>query len=402
MTSSSQPAAAPRPGVNLPLLVAVHVLFALTGMAATAPGALLPILLPLWGLRDAPGAALIAVTYGGSALAAVFAPALIFRAGFRRALLAAATCIAAGMLLLVFVGWPMALAALFVAGVGVGLAIPASNLLVAQLSGQRAPAMLNLVNSAWVIGAVAGPVILKALHQNEAAFLAVIIVPTVVSGATLLTIRVPQAQRSQASAEDQSAAHVRSSEVALFVALFFLYIGVEAAMFSWAGELTRRSQGWAQSFWPYAPSLFWGTILIGRAIAFFLLRKSAAPKLLRAGLFIAIAGMALMLTRGLRPGIAFAGLGLACVFPLLMALFSQELRIGRVTQKPAGIVFMAAPFGGVLGPLLVGAISDRTASLQIGMTLPLVATVAMFGLYELLLRSVNSQGPTVSRGLGGT
>src|SRR5262249_37362213 len=152
---------------------------------------------------------------------------------------------------------------------------------------------------------------------------------------------------------------------AVFAGLFFLYVGIEAALASWVGEFSKRSV--ATEFWQYAPSLFWGAILAGRAVSAALARSVSLAHMLRGGLLVSVGGMALMLARGVRPGIALTGLGLACVYPLIMALLSADLEAGRIGRRAAGIIFTAAPVGGVVVPQLVGGISQAAGSLRVGL-----------------------------------
>src|SRR5437588_6097832 len=267
---------------NTLLVFTVDVLFALTGMAATAAGALLPLLVRQWGLTDMPAGSLIAAEYGGSALAAMFAAALIARRGFRTTLMIAGLAIAAGLLLLAYVGWPLALGALLVAGIGIGLMIPAANLLVAQVSGSRAGAMLNLLNCGWVAGAMAGPLILKLFRQNQRGFLLSIIAVTGVNTLALAMLRFPARSGHHAG---QASAAASSKEVALFAGLFFLYVGIEAALAFWVGEFSKRSE--STEFWQFAPSLFWGAILAGRIISAVASRSVSVANMLRGGLMVA-------------------------------------------------------------------------------------------------------------------
>jgi fucose permease len=376
-TPAAKTTAQPLPGA---LLAAVILLFAFTGMAATAAGALLPLLLAQWRLHDAPAAALIGAEYGGSALAAMFAAALIARRGFRLALMTAGFAVAAGLLLLAFVGWPLALGALAIAGIGIGLMIPAANLLVARVSGARAGAMLNLLNCAWVGGAVAGPVILKLFHQNQRGFLFSVIAVTAANTLALVALRFPAQPLHSAGGKTDDAAS--GAEVGLFAGLFFLYVGIEAALAFWVGEFSKRSE--ATEFWQFAPSLFWGAILVGRMVAAAASRWLSIPNMLRGGLLIAIGGEAVMLVHGVRPGIAISGLGLACAFPMIMALLFVQVDSGRIGQRPAGIIFTAAPVGGAVVPQLVGALSQAAGSLRVGLAVALVGTIMMFALFQAL------------------
>src|SRR5205807_5158466 len=187
------------------------------------------------------------------------------------------------------------------------LVYPAANLLVAQFSLRRSGVMLNLLNCAWVAGAIAGPLILKSFHQNPRAYLLTLIVVTAAIGLSLLAFRFP-AQHRHAATSSAERIGAGGAEVALFAALFFLYVGTEAAVAFWVGEFTKRSEASSQQFWLFAPSLFWAAILAGRVLAALALRMFSSAAMLRTGLLIAIGGMAVMLARTVRPGIALTGL----------------------------------------------------------------------------------------------
>jgi len=117
-----------------------------------------------------------------------------------------------------------------------------------------------------------------------------------------------------------------------------------------------------------APSAFWGALLLGRGLVPAVLRSHSERTIYRLGLVSAIVGTALVLTTHLVPlllaGAAIAGLGLAAVFPITVAVLSRDL--GENSQRLGGFFFAIGNMGGATIPFLVGAVSTQTHSLRGG------------------------------------
>jgi fucose permease len=96
--------------------------------------------------------------------------------------------------------------------------------------------------------------------------------------------------------------------------------------------------------------------------------------------FATIAGV-LSLLAAHRPltilaGSALSGLALAPLFPLILALFLEEIGGSR----NAGWVFAVAGLGGAVLSWLTGAISSGTGSLRIGLLVPGAAALLMLAM----------------------
>jgi FHS family glucose/mannose:H+ symporter-like MFS transporter len=71
-----------------------------------------------------------------------------------------------------------------------------------------------------------------------------------------------------------------------------------------------------------------------------------------------------------------AGLGLACVYPILVGWL---VRIYGVQARRFGsVIFATGSLGGATLPWLVGAISTHSGALRAGLVVPIAACVAMF------------------------
>ena len=153
-----------------------------------------------------------------------------------------------------------------------------------------------------------------------------------------------------------------------------------------------------EALWIVTPSVFWGALLVGRALAHVVLRALAEAKLAAPGLLLASCGtLAVLLSTtfaGIRFGAAIAGLGLAPVFPIFIARLGEQF--GAEAPRPGGILFALASCGGATLPWLVGAVATRFSSLSAGLAVPLASCLLM--LAPLLLAYRGAGLKTVSGG----
>jgi fucose permease len=82
---------------------------------------------------------------------------------------------------------------------------------------------------------------------------------------------------------------------------------------------------------------------------------------------------------GVRVSACVAGLGLAAIYPITIALLSHKF--GPAAPRLGSIMFALAGVGAACFPWLVGFISTELSSLRLGLTAPLVACALMLVLY---------------------
>jgi fucose permease len=165
----------------------------------------------------------------------------------------------------------------------------------------------------------------------------------------------------------------------LIGALFFLYVGTENSISGWGASYARRLSVLPGTPWALAPAFFWAALLLGRALAPSILRHIPEAHLACGGLLVALLGVTALLAArnlvGVFAGITAAGLGLAAVFPITVAMLSH--RFGLLATRVAGSMFALAGLGGATLPWLVGFVSNQVQSLRIGLGVPLAASLAM-------------------------
>ncbi len=359
----------------------LHLGFIFTGIVTTILGPILPLLASQWSLSDAKAGSLFTAQFLGALFGGLFTSVMIPRRGYRFVLAVGFLGMAAGIGCLGFSRWPSGWFATLIYGTGLGFVLPSTNLYVSEAMPRPRAASLSILNLSWGIGAVACPLLVSLLEPCAGlprllTSLGILLALFALAFSLLKLATSPQ----QKLASDASHRRLRLGAHAwALAALFFLYVGAENALSGWVSTYAKRIGTPAQGLWVITPSVFWGGLLLGRALAPLLLRVLAETKLAAAGLLLASCGTLTVLLSTTLPGIRFgagiAGLGLAPLFPIYIAWLGQEF--GAEAQRLGGVMFGLASCGGATLPWLVGAVSTSFASLHSGLTVPLISCLLM-------------------------
>ena len=360
----------------------LHFAFLLTGIATTMMGVLLPTVVVRWSITDAQAGSLFAAQF-----AAQFAGSLAYgeisrRLGNHRTVILGLFIVAAGVLGVALTFWPAPLAFVAMYGVGLGLALPATDLLVAELSPANRASALNLLNFSWTLGAVTAPPLFVYLVQRQHLTLSYLLVSfaAIVAGSAVLVSLCPTASRAAEETNQATKAAGSSIEIWFLTGLMlFLYVGVENGIPGWTPMFGLRHRMLTSTPIAYALACYWGALLLGRLAASFLWR-GAAPRLMISTSLIAAALGAALIAAALGPAVLYAGLllaggGLAAVFPTVVAVFSP-LATGHA-KAAAGIMFASAGLGGAAIPPLIAIFSARGYGLRLGLWLMAAVAAVM-------------------------
>jgi FHS family glucose/mannose:H+ symporter-like MFS transporter len=372
-------------------IIASHIGFVFIGVVTTMLALLLPALSARWSLDDAQAGNLFTAQFVGSIIGAGASSRLALRFGRANALVVGFALIALGVAGLNARGYAAGLAAIVVYGVGLGLTIPTTNLLVSDAFPKRRAAALNILNFAWSAGAVLTPFVLAPLLRNENPQTSLFALS--LAFALLALFFLGQAKENSSAADEgemRRRVHLTRRQIVfvpLFAMLFFTYVGTETAVGGWSASLALRFERRTDSYWAFAPSAFWAAILTGRALSPLFLRFLSVGRLILCGLAVALIGIGVMLlTRdvgALFCGVVLAGFGFAPVFPSLVALLPQCFAASA--PRIAGYFFAVAPFGGATIPFLTGWISQRVANLQAGLATAAACGALMLGAHLIVL-----------------
>jgi fucose permease len=408
--------------------VGLYLGFAMTGVGAAMPGALLPLLLPRWNLGDARGGLLLFCYFLANT-----AGALASRGAMNRSLARGALLTAAGAVWLGVASRAWGFGAMAVYGLGLGIAMTSTSLLVSRrFATERRVEMMRL-NLLWAAGACAGPWLglggralraggdsLRPLHVllGLAAFFAAWAAWSWMAEGFRATDadvveaphELPHPLQVSALRRDDEAvppavemtelwngreALPRSERTGLgmrhrwallaiplpLLVLVFCATGVESSTGGWLaayahrlGESAGTTIGAATAFWlglltsRVVHSVRWAKRWSERLV----LRMSTA--LMVAGLTVLVACPALGLVSG-AGGVSAVmaalavGFGAGPVYPLLLAMVLHR----RETRG----IFVLAGCGAAALPLMTGAVSGWAHSLAAGLGAPLAAAAVM-------------------------
>jgi FHS family glucose/mannose:H+ symporter-like MFS transporter len=381
------------------LNLAAHAAFVPIGIVTVLLGPLLPILSARWSLNYLQAGSLFTAQFLGSTVGVVVSGILVSRMGSRVAIIAGLFAMAVGVGALPFSSRFLGLICISCYGIGLGLAIPAINLFVAEVNPERRSAALSLLNFSWSVGAVACPFVVAAAVKSDHIQLFLLMLAGFLLLVLLGIAGVPSFFAAPATATKEEHLHSLPQHWnwrSLFVlaALFFLYVGTENSFGGWIASYAKSLGTSSATLAVMTPSFFYAALMLGRWLAPLVLRKADEIKTARAGLSIACLGMAgLVLSRTLPlvvASVSVAGLGLSAVYPITISLLAKEF--GPAAARAGSVMFTMANLGGAFLPWIVGYSSNRFNDLRAGLAVPLAAALLMYALYH------RNPGPVVAQG----
>jgi fucose permease len=352
--------------------------FFVNGIGVVLLGPMLPRLESLWGIGDSGGGALLAAQFLGMTLGTV----LVLRVQ-RWAMAAGAVCASFALVwlgLLVRFGGSgsgveaAAIAALLVYGFGLGQAITALNLGVGADAEGRA-SRLSLGNAMWSVGAILAPILIASALAGRTLAEWLMGLALIFPAAWLWWL-APEFEVER-PVEVCAARGAVIPVVLLFAALMFLYGSAESCLSGWLTTFARRDGGAGLGVSPLSTSAFWVGVAGGRALAAVWLRRwrdRGALLLLLGG--AAAGSVGLVFGRSMGAISAWAALCGMMLGPVFAMLIAGALNRGT-SSRQTGAVLATCGMGATLMPLVLGVISQRTASLREALVLPGVCLVAM-------------------------
>ena len=367
------------------LTYAAYLSFVPIGIATVLLGPMLPTLSARWSLTYAQAGALFTVQYLAATCAVALSGVLVSRCGFRFAIDSGLVLMAAGLTFLLSGSELIGILCVAAYGGGLGLAVPAANLLVAAVNPDRRSATLNVLNFFWSMGAVACPFLVAAAAKGQHIPLFLLSV-----GGVALFIAIGIAFLGRGIIEPATTldkgpllplARARFDLFFILATLFFLYVGVENAFGQWMASYVKSLGTLATTTAVATPSFFYASLMFGRWLAPALLRRIDDVRLVQSGLLLACVGMSgLMFSHHLisvASSACAAGLGLASVYPITISLMSRVFSSPRI----GSVMFVFSNIGGGLLPWIVGISSMRFGSLRVGLYVPLLGCLMMYVLY---------------------
>ncbi len=338
-------------------------------------GPAFPAFLARYGIGLSAVAAIVSAHFLGSFVTLGLSGVLLARYGYRKLLLAGATGLGVGAAGVAFSpAWPLVLTSALVAGLGFGLLDVSTNLLFARWFGARATSALNLLNAAFGLGAVLGPVLIGLLAPRVAP--AFVLVTALAALSAALAWRSPMPRPLDPPSGILGAPR---APLAGFMTLFFVYVASEVGVASWEPTYLAPTVGDARA--AFYTSLYWGALTVGRFVAAAVSDVLAPAEMVLGAAVLALASAWLAGLGGAAPvAYALVGFAFAPVFPTALA-WLQEVFPQRAEQL-APLVIAVASLGPVLTAPAIGWAVARAGSGAVpfvlgGLVLALTAVVAL-------------------------
>ena len=359
-------------------------LFIVLGVVTTLLGPILPLLSARWPVTTAQLGSLFFWQFIPSTIGTLVSGAALAKRGFRLGVVLGVTLCLVGVTGLIWADWNLGRAAVACYGLGLGIALPATNLAVAEANHARRAASVSLLNFAWGIGAISGPVLLRLTHSLTG-FLTVLSVLVALGLIGSALWEMPQKSAAHLAEGTPTLSSSSIWMVAPLIAVsMFLFCGVENTVAGWAATFAMPS--FADAFRATnANEAFWAFFLAGRALAPFALRRISEAKLLYVSIITATAGMLAFYFAAHAATIllacAIAGLGVGPGFPLLISRVSELIG----PERPACTVcFAFAGVGAATVPSAVGLIGQRVGDSRAGLLIPLAGLVLLLPTARML------------------
>src|SRR5712691_2939972 len=377
------------------LLVLLFAGFVLSGVATTIVGPMLPIFIRRWSLDDGQAGLFSTIQFLAALGGTLASSAIAAWRGYKPALVLGYALMGGGLACLNANTHSVALTATAAFGLGYGLITPGTNLFVAELGGAKSASLLNQLNFAWGAGAMAcSPLIAVALKRSG---LGILLTGTAVFGGILVVGLLFASFGVQKHEQDATSAGTTASSVALGVTIamavmFFIYVAMENGIGIWSAEYAKRLASGITGMTTLAPMFFYAGLTSGRGAAPQILRFMHERKIVLGALSLAAAATTLLIVSRSLPvatlAVFLAGLGCASVYPIYIAWLSRWY--GVSAKKIGGILFALASLGGSAGPGLIGAVSQYSGSLRVGLLVPLVCAATLICLVLLLRRQTTT------------
>jgi len=329
--------------------------FAFLGSIQALYGPLLPGLRRSFAI-DAGTVGLLFTAHGLGALLGIFVPSMVRSAAIARRWLSIATALLlVGAAALAWAPtWPTTLAAAFILAMGFGVHVIRLNSLFIAGFASRGMTMTQLLNAAFSIGSILGPIALGlAGAQSQGLFGAVAACAAVLLPLCVLTDRAAYQAPEPALGHDNKTVTPNGARLLLvaFVALMSLYVGVENSIAAWTTTFA-LAKGYTYAEAANLTATFFGCIFTGRLLAAWLgHRIRAAGLVIGASVWVVIC-LSVAVFSSLGP-VAFAvtGFALSPIFAATLVWLGSAL---PTTRHANALVIGGALIGSALFPPLVG------------------------------------------------
>jgi fucose permease len=372
------------------LTVLLHAVFFLSGIATVVIGQVLPYVAARFELNDLQSGYLFPAQFGGSITGTLMTNWLGRQGRLIPASAAGASLMAVGIAMLNLGSYELVLAAFLVNGLGIGLTLPAINVLTLERNPENSGSALNFLNFFWGLGAIVSKPLVDFTAQGTSLFNTTLClsIPLVALSIAIFVVPTPtEASVKPKSESDADLTPIWSRPLAWAIALFaFVHVGFESGIGGWLTTYTDRIEGSMEARLVTPTFLFFLFFIIGRGIAPMFFRFLDENKVILISLLVILSGLALVLTAStsiqLSIGGALCGIGTSSVFPTNVSRFSKAF--GPHAMRRATPLFLSGTLGATSITWLIGFLSQRLGDLRSGMYLLAASIILLIVIQSIL------------------
>lgn len=360
--SAAQPGSSP---VRLAITGATG--FFVMGVLVSVLGPTLPEMRARHGLGGTGAALLLAAYSVGSAVGVVVAGRGRHRVRVERLLTGGAVALAVGCASVPAAPNGIVLAAaLFLAGVGLGILDLLLNVMVARGFGSGGGGVLSALSAVFGVSAVLTPLVVGRAPDD-------LVLPYLLcaAGATtlvILTTRLRAAQTRPPAERRASQAELRT--ILLLSAVLLGYVALESGVASWETTHLRAATSLSDSATAQAVALFWLGLTVGRVATVPMALRWQPGPIVVTSLVLSTAAVAVAAHAPYAvAAYAVTGFVVAPVFPAVITWHARAVPSGRGATR----IFAAGLAGPVLGAPLLGIASDASSARAIPWVLAAIA-----------------------------
>lgn len=373
------------------LFILLFLNFVLFGASMTVFGATLPTIIRTLDWSYWVAGVIIASNSFAYFVTTFISGLMAHRIGLRRLMISGLLLQAIGIGLFgMFRNIPFNAAAFILVGTGQGAIEIVTNYSVVGMERPGQSRLMNLVHSAFTIGATVAPFITGALIGIEigwrSIYLSFAVASLLMMGAfTLQSVSFIEPEREPESKGMAGLKTLHQPILLLLALTMFLYVGAEIGISSWISEFFVTQFALAPSTSAYMVSLFWLGIFAGRLATSFLYKGDRQTHVLFA--FSVFSALSLALALFIRQAAVsaafflFAGLGFSTIYPTVMTIVSNRYPSARGVS--IGVISTAGGIGMCVFPLIMAGIADLT-SIRNGFWFYLLLTVVMTAISAIL------------------
>lgn len=290
--------------------------------------------------------------------------------------------------------WMMVILAIL-AGLGAGAIDAGLNTFIAAYFSERT---MQWLHASWGIGITLGPIIMTiGLDTFETwefgyrvvggfqFFLTLLFLVTLPIWAHIKKPSGTKEEKHLTEYKTPLGETLKQTQVWLSLVIFFLYVGGEIGLGTWAYTLLTESRGVDSFLAGFFAGSYWFTFTIGRILAGLVAKRTGNNKLVIGGVSGAIIGAGLLIWNPSEianvVAVALIGLSIAPIFPAMMS--GTKERVGSMhVANTIGMQMAATGFGGAGISALMGVMARRI-SLEVIPFFLLAVYICLFFFYIL-------------------